>query len=56
MIAVIPHCQSLFSRLWDFILNKHSFQDLPGGLVGKTPHSQCKESGVQSLVRELDPA
>lgn len=42
MIAVVPHCQSLFSRLWDFILNKHSFQDLLGGLMAKTLGSQCR--------------
>ena len=30
-------------------------KDIPGGPVAKTLSSQCKESGVQSLVRELDP-
>ena len=29
--------------------------DVLGGLVAKTPCSQCRESGVQFLVSELDP-
>ena len=30
-------------------------EDFPGGLVSKTLCSQCREPGVRSLVRELDP-
>ena len=30
--------------------------DLSGGLMVKTPHSQCRRSRVQSLVKKLDPA
>ena len=30
-------------------------RDFPGGPVGKTPCSQCRWPGVQSLVGELDP-
>ena len=30
-------------------------ENFPGGLVSKTLCSQCREPGVRSLVRELDP-
>ena len=30
--------------------------NLSGGLMVKTPHSQCRGSRVQSLVKKLDPA
>ena len=30
--------------------------DLPGGLVAKTPHSQCKGAWVRSPASELDAA
>ena len=30
-------------------------REFPGGLVAKTPQSECGKPEVQSLVRELDP-
>ena len=37
------------------IIEKDTCRDFPGGTVVKTPCSQCREPGVQYLVRELDP-
>ena len=34
---------------------ENMFRDFPGDPVANTPYSQCREPGVQSLVRELDP-
>ena len=34
---------------------KPKTRDFPGGPVARTPRSQCRGPGVQSLVRELDP-
>jgi len=36
-------------------LVKKPWEKLPGSSVAKTPHSQCREVWVQSLVRKLDP-
>ena len=38
---------------YDFV-DKIPPRDLPGGSVSKTPSSQCRGPGIQSLVSELD--
>ena len=37
------------------VCQRELFGDFPGGPVAKTPCSQCRGPGVQSLVKELDP-
>ena len=37
------------------MLFKARIRDFPGGPVAKAPCSQCREPGVRSLVREVDP-